>query len=95
MSLEGKTHEGSLKIFKIVKNIFRGVQLLKDSTGPHVTLTLKRDSSASPLLRNTAETSPVSDHVTVFKVGFLRRKSIKEKYLYVTYTCVTLVNNRF
>uniref|UniRef100_A0A915P4S2 Syntrophin split Pleckstrin homology (PH) domain-containing protein n=1 Tax=Meloidogyne floridensis TaxID=298350 RepID=A0A915P4S2_9BILA len=54
MSLEGKTHE-------------EVVQLLKDSTGPHVTLTLKRDSSASPLLRNTAETSPVSDHVTVFK----------------------------
>uniref|UniRef100_A0A914KG78 PDZ domain-containing protein n=1 Tax=Meloidogyne incognita TaxID=6306 RepID=A0A914KG78_MELIC len=55
MSLEGKTHE-------------EVVQLLKDSAGPHVTLTLKRDSSASPLLRNTAETSPVSDHVTVFKV---------------------------
>uniref|UniRef100_A0A915P7J1 PDZ domain-containing protein n=1 Tax=Meloidogyne floridensis TaxID=298350 RepID=A0A915P7J1_9BILA len=54
MSLEGKTHE-------------EVVQLLKDSAGPHVTLTLKRDSSASPLLRNTAETSPVSDHVTVFK----------------------------
>uniref|UniRef100_A0A915P2N8 PDZ domain-containing protein n=1 Tax=Meloidogyne floridensis TaxID=298350 RepID=A0A915P2N8_9BILA len=54
MSLEGKTHE-------------EVVQLLKDSTGPHVTLTLKRDSSASPLLRNTSETSPVSDHVTVFK----------------------------
>ena len=69
MSLEGKTHEGSLEILKIFKNISEVVQLLKDSAGPHVTLTLKRDSSASPLLRNTAETSPVSDHVTVFKVG--------------------------
>ncbi|CAK5089844.1 unnamed protein product [Meloidogyne enterolobii] len=78
MSLEGKTHE-------------EVVQLLKDSTGPHVTLTLKRDSSASPLLRNTAETSPVSDHITVFKVGILRRKFIKGKYLYITYTCVMLV----
>ncbi|KAL7069908.1 hypothetical protein ACQ4LE_010715 [Meloidogyne hapla] len=56
MSLEGKTHE-------------EVVQLLKDSTGPHVTLTLKRDSSVSPLLRNTSlgEPSPVSDQVTVFK----------------------------
>ncbi|KAL3115312.1 hypothetical protein niasHT_011661 [Heterodera trifolii] len=45
ISLEGKTHE-------------EVVQLLRDSPGPHVTLTLKRDNKVSPLLRDSQSKHP-------------------------------------